>query len=166
MKALKYIFFLLLITIIALALYIAVQPNDYEVTRTRTIKAPAAVIYDHVNDYKNWSSWSSWVENNPNMKITLPENTSGVGGSYSWEDADGVGTMKTVEVNPNSAIEQEMQINDYPKSEVSWKFSSNEDGSTDVTWTISAKICLSILRHIQHLWGTWKNKLALNMSVA
>lgn len=139
MKALKYIFFLLLITIIALALYIAVQPNDYEVTRTRTIKAPAAVIYDYVNDYKNWSAWSSWVENNPNIKITLPENTSGIGSSYSWEDENGVGTMKTVEVNPNKAIEQEMQINDYPKSDVSWQFSSNADGSTDVTWTISSQ---------------------------
>jgi effector-binding domain-containing protein/uncharacterized protein YndB with AHSA1/START domain len=139
MKALKYIFFLLLIVIIAIAIYIAVQPNDYSVTRTRTIKAPAAVIYENVNDYKNWASWSSWSEKDPNIKITLPEDTSGLEGSYSWEDADGVGTIKTIEVNPNKAIEQEVQINDYPKSKVTWKFNPNEDGSTDVTRTISGE---------------------------
>lgn len=52
MKSLKYILFLLLILVIGFSIYVAVQPNSFEVTRSRTIKAPAAVIYDNVIDYK------------------------------------------------------------------------------------------------------------------
>ncbi|MEJ6792450.1 MAG: SRPBCC family protein [Lacinutrix sp.] len=139
MKALKYIFFLVLIAIIALAIYVAVQPNSFSVTRTRSINAPAAVIYKNVNDYKNWSTWSSWVEKDPEMKITLPELTKGEGASYSWEDKNGLGTMHTVETNTNKSISQIMQIGEYPKSNMSWKFKPNSDGSTDVTWNISGE---------------------------
>ena len=139
MKALKYIFFLFLIAIIALAIYIAVQPSDFTVTRTRTINAPAQVIYKNVNDFKNWESWSSWAEKDSDMKITLPELTQGEGSSYAWEDKDGIGTMKTVETNANKSIEQVMQFADFPSSDVSWKFKPNADGSTDVTWNITGK---------------------------
>ena len=53
MKAFKFIVFLLLILIIGACTYVAVQPNNYEVVRTRTIDAPAVVIYDNVIDFKN-----------------------------------------------------------------------------------------------------------------
>ncbi|WP_055435871.1 SRPBCC family protein [Lacinutrix algicola] len=139
MKAIKYIFFLVLIAIIALAIYIAVQPNEYSVTRTRTINAPAAVIYKNVNDFKNWKSWSSWVEKNPDIKITLSETTQGEGSIYTWEDKDGIGTMKTIETNTNKSISQVMQYGDFPSSNVFWKFKPNADGSTDVTWNIEGK---------------------------
>ena len=139
MKALKYILFLLLILIIGLAIYIAVQPNEFEVSRTRTIKAPAPVIYNNVIDFKNWEAWSSWAEADPDMKISLPELTKGVDGSYSWEDKDGIGTMKTTETVPNKSIQQQMQFADFPSSDISWNFKPNEDGSTDVTWAISGK---------------------------
>ncbi|WP_116525071.1 SRPBCC family protein [Seonamhaeicola aphaedonensis] len=139
MKAFKYILFLLFIAIIAIAIYVAVQPNSYEVSRTRTIKAPAPVIYSNVIDFKNWGDWSSWVEVNPDIKITLADNTRGVGGSYSWEDNDGIGTMTTLEAIPYTSIEQEIQFADFPKSDISWTFKATDDGATDVTWTISGK---------------------------
>ncbi|WP_421151116.1 SRPBCC family protein [Seonamhaeicola sp. NFXS20] len=139
MKAFKYILFLLLIIIIGTAIYIAVQPNSFEVSRTRTIKAPAPVIYSNVIDFKNWEKWSSWVEANPEMKLTYGEKTRGVGGSYSWEDKDGIGTMSTIETIPNTTITQEMQFAEFPKSDVSWEFKRTNDGATNVTWKISGK---------------------------
>ena len=137
MKALKYILLLLLILAIGFAIYIAVQPNSYSVTRTRTIDAPQAVVYNNVIDFKNWEDWSSWVEKDPEIEITLPQQTKGVGGSYSWEDEDGVGTMKTVGANPYSSIKQKMKFADYPSADVTWSFEPTDDGSTEVTWTIA-----------------------------
>ena len=139
MKAFKYISFLLLIVIIGTSIYIAVQPNTFEISRTRTINAPAAVIYNNVIDFKNWQDWSSWVEANKDMKITLPNLTSGINGSYSWENKDGIGAMKTVATEPNTSIKQIMQFADYPESEILWTFKANTNGSTDVTWSISGK---------------------------
>ncbi|MDO1499936.1 SRPBCC family protein [Winogradskyella maritima] len=139
MKYLKYILFLLLIVVIGLAIYIAVQPNSFEVTRSKTINAPQAVVYNEVIDLKNWEDWSSWKEADPSITISYPGKTEGVGGTYTWEDEDGVGVMTTLEANPNASISQEMQFAEFPKSDVNWTFEPNDDGSTEVTWTISGK---------------------------
>lgn len=139
MKAFKYILFLILILFIGLAIYIAVQPNTFEVERTRTIKAPAAVVYETIIDFKTWEAWSSWAEADPEMTFKLSEQTKGIGGSYSWEDQDGVGTMKTIDAKPFTSIAQEMQFAEYPKSDVNWILKPNDDGTTDVTWSISGK---------------------------
>ena len=60
MKALKYIVLILLILFIGCSTYVAVQPNSYDISRTRTINAPSAVIYNEIIDFKNWSAWSPW----------------------------------------------------------------------------------------------------------
>ena len=139
MKILKYILLLLLILIIGLSIYVAVQPNSFEVTRSRTINAPQSVVYDNVIDFKNWESWSAWVEAKPEIIITLGEKTKGIGGTFQWNDDNDIGSMTTTETKPNTTITQEMQFGEFPKSDVTWKFEPNEDGSTEVTWTISGK---------------------------
>jgi uncharacterized protein YndB with AHSA1/START domain len=136
MKAFKFIVFLLLILIIGACTYVAVQPNNYEVVRSRTIKAPAAVIYNNVIEFKNWEAWSSWVEKNPDTKITYPEQTKGIGGHYSWEDDDGVGNMKTIAATPPTFIEQAIQFDDFEPSKITWDFEPNEQGETKTTWTM------------------------------
>jgi len=139
MKALKYILFLLLIGIIGLSVYVAVQPNSFEVTRERTLDAPASVIYDNLIDYKKWEAWSPWLEKNPDTKITYSDTTSGIGGHYSWEDEDGIGNMKTLAATPNTSIEQELQFEDYDPSNISWTLAPTSDGKTKVTWQIKSE---------------------------
>jgi len=139
MKIIKYILLLLLILVIGFSIYIAVQPNSFNVTRTKTINAPQSVIYNNVIDFKNWESWNSWIEANPETKIMLSNQTKGVDGSYSWEDEDGIGTMKTIATTLNSSITQEMQFADFPKNDVTWNLKPNDNGTTEVTWTISGK---------------------------
>ena len=138
MKFLKYLLFLVLIAIIGFAIYVAVQPNSFEVSRERTIDAPAAVLYDNVIDYKNWPSWSSWVEKEPDLKINFPEKTEGVGGSYSWAGKDGEGNMKTIGANPKSNIVQELQFADYHPSKINWTFEPTADNKTKVTWKMNS----------------------------
>ena len=139
MKSLKYILLLLLIAVIGFSIYIAVQPNTFKVTRTKTINAPQTVVYNNIIDFKNWEAWSSWVEEKPETVITLSEKTKGINGSYSWEDEDGVGRMKTINTQPSTSIQQEMQFGDFPKSDVSWTLKPTENGKTEVTWTIKGK---------------------------
>lgn len=134
MKFLKYILFLLLILIIGLAIYIAVQPSDFEVTRTRTVNAPVAVVYKNVSDFKNWEAWSPWKEKQPESVITLGEKTDGIGGTYAWTDKDGSGSMKTLDADLNKSINQEMQFGDYHPSKINWSFESTSEGKTNVTW--------------------------------
>jgi effector-binding domain-containing protein len=139
MKLLKFIIFLLLILIIGACTYVAVQPNHYEVVRTRTIGAPAAVIYDNVIDFKTWINWTAWFEKKPDTKITYSDQTKGVGGSYSWEDDDGVGRMETLTATPSSYIEQSLQFEDFEPSKITWNFDPTEHNNTNVTWTMKGE---------------------------
>ncbi|WP_339624597.1 GyrI-like domain-containing protein [uncultured Winogradskyella sp.] len=139
MKFLKYILLLLLIAIIGFSIYIAVQPNSFKVTRTKTIDAPQAVIYNNVIDFKNWEAWSYLTDYHPETVTILAEKTKGINGSYAWQNNKGNGSITTVKTNLNTSITQKMQFGELPESEVNWNFKTNEDSSTEVTWTISGK---------------------------
>ena len=159
MKAFKYILFLILILIIGFAIYIAVQPNSFDVTRTKTINAPQSVVYNNVIDFKNWEAWSSWIEEKPETVITLSDTTKGIGGSYSWKDEDGIGTMKTIGTEPMTSISQEMQFDDFPKSDITWNLKPTENGSTEVTWNIKGKDLPFIFKMFSTLMGGMETQI-------
>lgn len=141
MKVFKYIFFLLLLLIIGLAIYVAVQPNDYEFERSRTIKAPASLLYNSVNDFKNWPKFSPWIEKDPNAKLSYGKITSGTGGSYSWVGEElGEGNMKTIIATKDKSIQQLINfITPFEGSaNIDWNFTPKEDG-TKVTWKMNGK---------------------------
>lgn len=141
MKTFKYILFLLLIAIIGLAIYIAVQPNEFEFSRSRVIKAPKSIIFNKVNDFKNWPSFSPWIEQEPNATLTYGEKTSGVGGNYSWNgEVLGEGKMTTVSIDNNNSISQQIVFLKPFESEsnIKWTF-ENSAGGTQVTWAMQGK---------------------------
>jgi len=139
MKIFKYTVFLLLIVFIGAAIYIAVQPNYFEVQRSRTMNVPVSMIYENVIDFKTWETWSSWIEEKPETQITYAELSKGVGGSYSWIDDDGEGNMKTLSAAPYDSIVQELQFQDYEPSAVIWKFIPTDDGKTEVVWSMKGE---------------------------
>ena len=138
MKFLKYLLFLILIVIIGFAIYVAVQPNSFEVSRERTINAPASVLYDNVIDFKNWEVWSPWLEKDPQTVITLGDKTKGIGGSYTWVDSHGDGSMNTLATNPNTSIVQELQFGDFHPSKIDWIFEPTPDNKTKVIWKMNS----------------------------
>lgn len=105
MKALKYILFLLLIAIIGLAIYVAVQPNSFEITKSKTIEGPSAVIFDIVSDTSTIDRSSFWKENE---------------------------TLKSISKNPNDSITLIFSSKAIPKSKLIWYFHPEGNGSTKV----------------------------------
>jgi len=137
MKILKYLFFLLLVVLIGGAIYVTLQPNSYDIKRTKLIKAPASVVFNNINDFKNWESWGPWHDDDATIVNTYPEQTSGVGGSNSWTSDQGQGNMKTVALVENESLNQKIQFGDYEPSDMYWFFEESEEG-TNVTWGMKA----------------------------
>lgn len=133
MKSLKYLFFLLLILIIGSSVYIATLDGHYNINQSRDMKVPADMIFNNVNDYKNWKKWGPWYEMDSSIVASYPENTIGVGGSYSWTGKDGNGYMKTTAVIPNKEIIQLIDFGSDSSPEIYWNFETI-DNSTKVTW--------------------------------
>jgi len=133
MRFLKYIFFFILIVIIGLSLYIATLDGSYDVQSKRIIKAPAEMVFNDVNDYKNWQDWGPWYEMDSTIVAKYPDTTSGVGASYAWTGKEGAGAMKTITLTPNKEIVQQIDFNTGSTPEVYWNFNEVEEG-TEVTW--------------------------------
>lgn len=138
MRILKYIFLLLLLSLVTLSIFIATQKGDYMVERSKIINSPRSAVFNYVNDYRNWADFGSWAAEDPEMKFIYPQNTIGKGASYTWEGKDGSGEMQTVFVKENDSISQKMNYNDY-SSTVSWKFKDTL-GGTKVTWRTEGKM--------------------------
>ena len=50
---------------------VALQPDDYRLTRQTVIAAPAAAVFAQVNDLQKWENWSPWAKLDPNAKVTF-----------------------------------------------------------------------------------------------
>ena len=83
MRILKYIFLLLLLSLVASSIFVATQKGDFLVERSKIINSPKSSVYNYVNDYRNWSDFGSWISEDPGIKINYAQNTIGKGASYS-----------------------------------------------------------------------------------
>jgi effector-binding domain-containing protein len=149
MKFLKYILFIILMVIIATAVYFGAQDGKYDAFATKTMQVPAAVVYDHVNDYETWQQWGPWMQVDPEIKINMGDTTIGIGANYSWEsknDDVGNGAIKTVATVQNTSIDQLITFKSpmgESSSEVYWTFQPTADGKqTNVTWGMKGEFSL------------------------
>lgn len=138
MKIIKYLFFLLLLVIIAGAVYVATIDGEFQVEESKVIDAPDELLFATINEYRTWEKWGPWMDESDDFIHSYPGTTSGEGASYSWKsETQGDGSMKTIKASPFSSIDQSItfvtpmgeSIND-----VYWKFEKIEANKTKVTW--------------------------------
>ncbi|CAM4046621.1 SRPBCC family protein [Flavobacterium weaverense] len=142
MRILKYLFLLLLLTVVALSIFVATQKGDFTVERSQIINSPKSNVYSFVNDFRNWEDFSSWMTEDPEIKINYPAKTIGAGASFSWKGKDGAGDVKTIFVKENDSISQKMNC-DGTSSSVFWSF-KDTIGGTKVTWKTTGKMDFSM----------------------
>lgn len=152
MKILKYLLLLLLVVLVAGAIYVATRPNDYDVARSKVIKAPVERVFNNINEFKNWEAWGPWHDEDSTIVVTYNEQTSGVGANYSWTSKDGPGKMKTVAVTENKSIDQQMQFGDYEPTDIQWTFEEVSEG-TKVTWRMKSDKTAFIFKLFAALGG-------------
>jgi len=141
MKYLKYLLFIILITLIAGAIYIAVQPSEFAFQRSIVINAPQELVFNKVNTYKKWPEFSPWLEQDKNATLKYNTINEGLNSSYSWNgDILGEGSMTTVSVNKPDSLKQRIDfVKPFESSSmVNWKF-EKQTNSTKVTWKMSGK---------------------------
>ncbi|MBX2828400.1 MAG: SRPBCC family protein [Flavobacteriaceae bacterium] len=135
MKLLKYLFYLLLIVIIGGAVYFGTQDGSYDLSESKVINAPAALVFDKVNDLTTWEDWGPWKEEDPTMVFTYGQTTSGEGANYAW-DGEMDGSITTTQVTENKEILQDLTLitpGGERNPNVYWNFEEVEEG-TKVTW--------------------------------
>ncbi len=122
--------------ILALA---SMQPNDFKVIRSTTIKAPADKIIPLISDFHQWGSWSPWEKMDPAMVRTHRGAASGKGAHYHWKGNDqvGEGHMEVLDVTANAVNIKLDFLTPFEAHNMADFMLDTKGDTTTVTWTMS-----------------------------
>lgn len=135
MRILKYIFLLVVLLAVGVAVFIATQKGDYQVTVTKVINTPRNITYSYVNEFTNWPQWAGFDDE---MEVEYAAITAGNGSSFSWKGSENDGSVKTIGTKANDSIVQKMDWNGLP-ADMIWHFEPSGN-KTKVTLTVKGKM--------------------------
>ncbi len=135
MRILKYIFLLLLLAAFAAAIFLATQKGEYDITTRMFIKTPKNVVFQYIDDYRNWQGW---FHRQYDPEFTFPAYTGGQGGSFSYSSDLGSGTYATITSVGTDSILQATTI-DGNQGRVWWRLKDSAAG-TQVTLRRTGKM--------------------------
>ena len=140
MKILKILLFILLSIFLLIVVVGYLQPSTVQVKIEKVLKAPACVLFDHVNDLEKRVLWSPWSTQDTTMQITWGEKRKGLGGSYSWQSKSmGNGTLTYIEVEENKKVVSDLNFGPEGKGVASITLDKVEDGVM-VSWELVSEI--------------------------
>jgi hypothetical protein len=130
------------VLLLLLIIVILTRPADFSVSRSATMAASPAAIFDQVNDFHQWEAWSPWAKLDPDCKNEFSGPSSGKGSKFAWDGNKevGAGNMEIVESDPNDHIKLRLEfVRPFAGvSDTLFAFKPIGD-KTNVTWTMSGK---------------------------
>ena len=125
-----------------LAIVVAVQPAEFHVSRSATIAAPPASVFEQVNDLQRWQAWDPWAKKDPNCQTSFEGPSSGQGAGFHWSGNSevGEGSLTITESKPHELIRIKL---DFVRpfagtNDVEFTFKPVGD-QTAVTWTMNGQ---------------------------
>ena len=122
---------------------VAMQPSDFKIERSATMRAPAPAAFAQVNDFQNWRAWSPWEKIDPALKRQYEGPKAGTGAIYAWQgNGDvGEGRMTITESKPGELVRIKLEFFKPFAATNTAEFSFKRAGadSTAVTWTMTGQ---------------------------
>jgi hypothetical protein len=139
---LKKILIGLAVVVIVFVIIVALQPAHYQVTRSATMSAPPAAVFEQINDFHKWDAWSPWAKLDPAMKTTFEGPPAGTGAIYTWvgNSKVGEGRMTLTESRTNDLIRLKLDFIKPFASTAMNEFNFKPEGDrTAVTWSMTGE---------------------------
>jgi Polyketide cyclase / dehydrase and lipid transport len=154
MSMLKWILAAVAAVVGVFLIVVALQPSDFRIERSATMRAPAPAAFAQVNDFQNWRAWSPWEKIDPALKRNYEGPKAGAGAVYAWQGNKdvGEGRMTITESRPAELVRIRLEFFKPFAATNTAEFSFKPSGdSTAVTWTmtgqnnfLSKAICLFV----------------------
>lgn len=128
--------------VVILVVVIMLQPATYQVERSTTIAAPAAVVFAQVNDFHKWNAWSPWAKLDPGMKQNFEGTPAGAGAVYSWAGNKevGEGRMTITDSHPSDLVRIKLEFLKPFAATSATEFAFTPQGNqTNVKWKMSGE---------------------------
>lgn len=132
----------IVLAVVGLLAYAAMQPDDFRIERSATVNAPPERIYPHIASLRAWGPWSPWEKKDPAMKRTFSGPESGVGAAYAWEGDKNVGTgkMTILEATPSHKVVIKLEFLKPFEATNTAEFTLQPAGtSTTIIWAMYGK---------------------------
>lgn len=139
---LEIISILAVVTVIVFISVVMSLPDEFRITRTLTVNAPAAAAFAKVNELRQWHDWSPWAKLDPNSTVAFDGPEAGVGAIMSWAGNNkvGVGSLTITDSRPDEGIQFRLDFQKPFKGSNTAEFTFKaEDGQTTVTWGTAGK---------------------------
>lgn len=136
MKLIKVILSILLAFVILWVIVALFSPKSISVTESIVIEQSSSVVFNQVNDFKNWTNWAGWNRRDSLMTFSYSAITKGKDASITWKsEKEGDGSQKIIESTPFESIRILLLIDDKGENYSNWKFDEIQEFETEVTWT-------------------------------
>ena len=139
---LKWILAAVATVVVVFLIVVALQPSDFKVERSATLRAPAPAAFAQVNDFNNWRAWSPWEKIDPALKRQYEGPKAGTGAVYAWQGNKdvGEGRMTITESRPGELVRIKLEFFKPFAATNTAEFSFKPTGdSTAVTWSMSGQ---------------------------
>ncbi|MFI5164164.1 MAG: SRPBCC family protein [Bacteroidia bacterium] len=157
MKIVKGILITLIILVAIVATVGFLSPSYVHVERSLVINAPPQIVFEQINNLKNWKKWSPWYKKDTAMKMEYNGIEAGAGASYKWSSKNknvGNGEM-TITSSSRDTISTAMNFME--NGIATAKFSLTKAGNgTKVTWTMESDMGMN---PIGRIFGLFMDKM-------
>lgn len=122
--------------------YAAVQPTEYLISREISINASADRIFPWINNSKKLNDWMPWRELDPQVVITYAGPEEGVGAISRWESEGqmGVGSATITESVTNSSVKTSLEYQKpFPMVQQATMAISVDGSVSTVKWSVSGR---------------------------
>jgi len=128
--------------VVVFLIVVAMQPSDFKVERSATMRAPAPAAFAQVNDFQKWQAWSPWEKVDPALKRQYEGPQAGTGAVYAWQGNKdvGEGRMTITESKPAERVRIKLEFFKPFAATNQAEFSFQPAGdSTTVTWSMTGQ---------------------------
>jgi len=119
------------------------QPNEFDVSRSISIAAPARAIFPKLNNLHRWNDWSPWAKLDSKAMVSFTGPLEGKGATMSWHGdmKVGEGTMRIVDSIPNRQVSYLITFTKpmQGSSMAALTLMPNDAHTTLVTWSTHGK---------------------------
>lgn len=139
MKVLKTLSLVIVGLLAIIVLLGLIAPNQVTTSRSTTINADPATVYQVVSELPTWERWSPWQRRDATIKNEYSETKAGAGAYYTWtSEGSGAGQLTITDAWGPDSLHTLIEFDGQGNTNSNWYFKPVGKG-TEVTWTFDSK---------------------------
>ena len=116
MKALKFVFWLVIVLLAILFVGAWLLPGQVSLERSIRIERPPAQVFAVLEDLDRFNEWSAWYQHEPEAEYWRTGPQRGPGSTLNWRGKRmGEGALEITRVQPHQAIDTQVRFGGQPE---------------------------------------------------